>query len=207
MVRGAVHRRACRDGLHNFIALYLRYTTHVVGYVYLLADPWPGFSPSMAYPIDARIDGPQPQSRLTVFFRLILAIPALILAGIFRQVNQIVAFLAWFYCLATGEHEQGNARHQRVAAALRAPDVRVHLPADGPVSDAVGRADALAELGQDLFGRGIASFGLLREDERAVGDDVELGLLAGDRLGVVAVRLQLRREAHGPRVVAASDGQ
>jgi hypothetical protein len=95
------------DGLHNFIAQYLRYTTHVVGYVYLLADPWPGFSPSMAYPIDARIDGPQPQSRLTVFFRLIVAIPALILAGIFRQVNQIVAFLAWFYCLATGNMHRG----------------------------------------------------------------------------------------------------
>jgi hypothetical protein len=95
------------DGLHNFMALYLRYTTHVVGYVYLLADPWPGFSPSMAYPLDARIDGPQPQSRVTVFFRLILAIPALILAGIFRQVNQIVAFLAWFYCLATGRMHKG----------------------------------------------------------------------------------------------------
>jgi hypothetical protein len=95
------------DGLHNFMAQYLRYTTHVVGYVYLLADPWPGFSASMAYPIDARIDGPQPQSRLTVFFRLVLAIPALILAGIFRQVNQIIAFLAWFYCLATGSMNRG----------------------------------------------------------------------------------------------------
>jgi hypothetical protein len=95
------------EGLHNFNAQYLRYTTHVFGYVYLLADPWPGFSASMAYPIDARIDGPQPQSRLTVFFRWILAIPALILAGIFRQVNQIVALLSWFYCLAMGNMNKG----------------------------------------------------------------------------------------------------
>lgn len=95
------------EGLHNFIALYLRYTTHVFGYVYLLGDPWPSFSPSAGYPIDARIAGPQPQSRLTVFFRLILAIPALILAGIFRNVNQIIALLGWFYALATGQMHKG----------------------------------------------------------------------------------------------------
>ncbi len=95
------------DGLHNFMAQYLRYTSHVFGYVYLLADPWPSFSPSDAYPIDARIDGPQPQSRVSVFFRVILAIPALILAGIFRNVNGVVAFLGWFYCLATGHMSKG----------------------------------------------------------------------------------------------------
>ena len=95
------------DGLHNFMAQYLRYTSHVFGYVYLLADPWPSFSPSDPYPIDARIDGPQPQGRLGVFFRLILAIPALILASIFRNVNAIVALLGWFYALATGRMNKG----------------------------------------------------------------------------------------------------
>jgi hypothetical protein len=95
------------DGLHNFIAQYLRYMSHVFGYVYLLADPWPSFSPSEPYPIDARIDGPQPQGRLGVFFRVIVAIPALILANIFRNVNGVVAFLGWFYCLATGHMNKG----------------------------------------------------------------------------------------------------
>jgi hypothetical protein len=95
------------DGLHNFTASYLRYTTHVFGYVYLLADPWPSFSPSDGYPVDARIDGPEPQSRLTVFFRIILAIPALLLAGIFRQVNGLVALLGWFFALATGHMHEG----------------------------------------------------------------------------------------------------
>ena len=59
------------------------------------------------YPIDVRIDGAQPQSRLTVGFRIFLAIPALILSGVFRQVNQIVAFLAWFYALFTGRMNEG----------------------------------------------------------------------------------------------------
>jgi hypothetical protein len=95
------------DGLHNFIAQYLRYSTHVLGYLYLLADPWPSFSPSEPYPIDVRIGGPEPQGRLGVFFRIILAVPALILASIFRNVNGIVAFLGWFYALATGRMSQG----------------------------------------------------------------------------------------------------
>ena len=95
------------NGLHNFNANYLRYTTHVFGYLYLLADPWPPFGGATAYPIDVRVDSPEPQGRLGVFFRVILAIPALILAGVFRQVNGIVAFLGWFYCLAMGRMNEG----------------------------------------------------------------------------------------------------
>ena len=93
-------------GLHNFIAAFVRYSTQVTAYIFLLADPWPPFGGG-AYPIDVRIDPPQPQSRLTVAFRLILAIPAFILASVFRQVNQIVAFLGWFYALATGRMNEG----------------------------------------------------------------------------------------------------
>jgi Domain of unknown function (DUF4389) len=95
------------DGLHDFVAGYLRYLTRVAGYVFLLADPFPPFGSGGSYPIDARIDPAQEQSRLTIFFRLLLAIPALILAGVFRQVNQIVAFLGWFYALATGRMNEG----------------------------------------------------------------------------------------------------
>ncbi len=54
-----------------------------------------------------RVDPPQQQSRLTVFFRVFLAIPALILVYVFRAVNQIVALLAWFYCLALGRMNEG----------------------------------------------------------------------------------------------------
>jgi hypothetical protein len=94
-------------GLHNFDAGFLRYSTRVTGYMFLLADPWPPFSSSQPYPIDVRVDPAGPQSRLTVFFRLVLAIPALILVYVFRTVNQIVAFLAWFYCLALGKMNEG----------------------------------------------------------------------------------------------------
>lgn len=95
------------DGLHNFIAGWLQYATRVTAYVFLLSNPFPPFGPMGTYPVDARIDPPQQQSRLTVFFRGLLAIPALLLTYVFRAVNQIVALLGWFYCLATGHMNEG----------------------------------------------------------------------------------------------------
>jgi hypothetical protein len=94
-------------GLHSFLASYLNYTTHVYGYVLLLANPYPPFSGTASYPVDASIAGPEPQSRLTVFFRLLLAIPALVLTSVFRSVNGIIAFLGWFYALFTGRISLG----------------------------------------------------------------------------------------------------
>lgn len=96
------------DGLHAFLARYLRATTHLYSYVLLLADPWPPFGGAPgSYPVDLRVDAAQKQSRLTVFFRILLAIPALLLSYVFRAVNQLVAFLGWFYCLVTGRMHRG----------------------------------------------------------------------------------------------------
>jgi Domain of unknown function (DUF4389) len=95
------------DALHHFIASYLRYTTHVYSYLLLMADPFPSFSGSVDYPIDVNIAGPETQSRLTVFFRGILAIPAMLLSYVFRLVNQMVGLLTWFYALVTGNAHEG----------------------------------------------------------------------------------------------------
>ena len=95
------------DGLHSFLAKWLRYSTRVNAYILLLADPWPPFSGQGSYPVDVRIDPSAPQSRLAVFFRLLLVIPAAILTYVFRIVNNIVAFLGWFYCLIFGRMHRG----------------------------------------------------------------------------------------------------
>jgi uncharacterized protein DUF4389 len=96
------------DALHAFLARYQRATTHVTAYMLLLADPWPPFAgESGSYPVDLRVDPAAPQSRLTVFFRVFLAIPALLLAYVFRMVNTLVAFLGWFYCLIFGRMHEG----------------------------------------------------------------------------------------------------
>lgn len=67
--------------LHDFVAGYLRYSVHVGAYVFLAADPYPWFRSSGGYPVDLEIDPPQRQSRWTGFFRLFLALPALLLAS------------------------------------------------------------------------------------------------------------------------------
>jgi hypothetical protein len=96
------------EGLHDFLARYQRLTTHVAAYTFLIADPWPPFGGSPGtYPVDLRVDDAAPQSRLTVFFRGLLAIPALVLAYVFRIVNTLIAFLGWFYCLIFGRMHEG----------------------------------------------------------------------------------------------------
>jgi Domain of unknown function (DUF4389) len=95
------------DGLHNFLATFLRYATHVTAYVLLIADPFPGFTGKPGYPIDLEVDPPERQSRLTVFFRSILAIPAMIVANILGYLSRILALFSWFVALVTGRVPQG----------------------------------------------------------------------------------------------------
>jgi hypothetical protein len=95
-------------GIHDFLARYARASTHARAYVLLLADPWPPFGGRPgSYPVDVRIDPPTAQSRLSVFFRLLLGIPAFILTYVFQLVNQALAFVGWFYCLAMGKMSPG----------------------------------------------------------------------------------------------------
>jgi hypothetical protein len=95
------------DGLHDFLAAYLRYTTHVYAYLGIAADPFPSFTGAPGYPVDVEVDPPAPQSRLTVFFRILLAIPALVVTGVLQYLFEIVALLAWFYALFTGRASKG----------------------------------------------------------------------------------------------------
>jgi hypothetical protein len=96
------------DGLHNFLATFLRYTTHVRAYTLLVADPYPQFTGREGtYPIDLEIDPPQPQSRLTVFFRWFLAIPVLLLTNILSNLSQLLAIFSWFIALVLGRVPEG----------------------------------------------------------------------------------------------------
>jgi hypothetical protein len=94
-------------GLHGFIASWLRYATHVYAYVGLLADPYPAFSGSSTYPVDLAVAPPEPQSRVKTFFRIILAIPALIIASVLRYLGFAVAVIGWFAALFLGRMPKG----------------------------------------------------------------------------------------------------
>ena len=68
------------DSMHDFVASYIRYATQVSAYVFLAADPYPWFRCQSDYPVDLEIDPPVRQGRWSGFFRLVLALPALLLA-------------------------------------------------------------------------------------------------------------------------------
>ena len=96
------------DGLHRFLATFARYTTHVRAYVLLIADPYPGFTGKEgSYPIDLEVDPPEPQNRWTVFFRLVLAIPALLLTNILSNLSHLLAVFSWFIALVLGRVPEG----------------------------------------------------------------------------------------------------
>ena len=133
------------QSLHDFLSAYVRYGTHVYGFVLLAANPFPGFAGAEgSYPVDLEIDPPAPQSRWKTAFRIFLAIPALLLTT--ALVNGFgsgggsttttstgseeavywggslglafsIAFFAWFACLVRAR--MPNGFRDALAYALR----------------------------------------------------------------------------------------
>jgi hypothetical protein len=124
------------ESLHGFFCKYIRYVTHLAAYVFLVANPYPGFTGEPGYPVDVTLPpDPEPQRRWTIAVRILLALPALILAGILGTgfhsggggtwessdgtesgtgglatiggVAAVCALLGWFASLATGRMPLG----------------------------------------------------------------------------------------------------
>jgi Domain of unknown function (DUF4389) len=94
--------------LHRFLAAYVRYQNHVYAYLFLISDPYPGFTGQAgSYPVEVRIEAPRPQNRWKVFFRLFLALPAFLLNSAYGSLLSTVAFLGWFACLVDGRMPVG----------------------------------------------------------------------------------------------------
>jgi hypothetical protein len=85
----------------RFASAYVRYTAHLSAFVWLAGNPFPGFvGEPGSYPVDVEVPGGGPQSRWRIFFRLPLAIPALILSGGTNGVLVVTGILGWFVALA-----------------------------------------------------------------------------------------------------------
>jgi hypothetical protein len=108
-------------GLHRFLAAYLRYQTHVLAYLYLTANPFPGLTGQEgSYPVDLSIEGPRRQNRWTVAFRAVVIIPAALVSFAYGSVLGVTAFLGWFYALATGRMPRGLLGAQALALRFSA---------------------------------------------------------------------------------------
>jgi uncharacterized protein DUF4389 len=95
------------EPLHRFLVAYVRYGTQVGAYVNIVADPFPSFVAARGYPVDVDADSPAEQGRLGVAFRLLLAIPALMILNVLQSVLQLVGLFGWVYALATGHMHRG----------------------------------------------------------------------------------------------------
>jgi hypothetical protein len=94
---------------HRFVAAYLRYQLHVLSFLTLAANPFPGFTGTPGrYPLDLVLpEQPQRQRRATTFFRLFLAIPAWAIGAVLLYASFVAAFFTWFVALALGEAPWG----------------------------------------------------------------------------------------------------
>ena len=122
------------EGLHGFSSAYVRYGTHVYGYLLLAASPFPGFTGTEGtYPVDLEIDPPAPQSRWKTAFRILLAIPAILITAVLLSgpgggggssqsgggsdeayvwsssigLAFSIAFFAWFACMVRARMPHG----------------------------------------------------------------------------------------------------
>jgi len=96
------------EDLHLLLARGLRYLTHAFSYLFLVSNPYPTFFGRQgAHPVDLEVEGPDRQRRAVTFFRLILAIPAIVVAYVFFLVMFFVAFIGWFIALVIGRTPKG----------------------------------------------------------------------------------------------------
>ena len=104
--------------LHRFTAAFVRAVTHLTAFLFLVGRQFPGFvGREGGYPIDLTIAPPARQRRLGVLARLVLGLPALLLAMAFAGVALVVGVLCWCTALAIGRVPGGL--RDLGAAALR----------------------------------------------------------------------------------------
>jgi hypothetical protein len=97
------------EGLRNLATFYLRWRVRAVAYTALLRDEYPPFGDE-PYPAELVMDAPAPDAprdRVSVAFRIILAIPHLLAVWILGIVWALATVIAWFAILFTGRHPRG----------------------------------------------------------------------------------------------------
>ena len=98
------------QGLRNLAAFYLRWRVRAVAYTALLRDEYPPFGDG-PYPAELVLEPRDaPRDRLTVGFRIFLAIPQLICVWGLGAVWFFTTLVAWFSILFTGEYPEGLYR-------------------------------------------------------------------------------------------------
>lgn len=91
------------DGLWRFSAFYLRWRVRATAYLMLLRDEYPPFGDA-PYPAELELSPPDgPRNRWTVFFRLILALPHLVVLWVLGVAWVLSTVAGWIAILAIGD--------------------------------------------------------------------------------------------------------
>ena len=101
--------------LWDFAFRYLRWYVYLITYLALLRDEYPPFGDG-PYPVALQLGYPGRQNRLTVFFRLLMALPAAIVLGLVQYAWFVIWVLGWFAILLTGRHPEGLWRFSQGVA-------------------------------------------------------------------------------------------
>ena len=93
--------------LHRFLGAFIRYQAQVSAFLFLVANPFPGFVGARGYPVEPTLPELERQSRWTIGFRHVLIVPALLLTLAFGSALYVVGILGWFAALVTGRMPGG----------------------------------------------------------------------------------------------------
>jgi Domain of unknown function (DUF4389) len=110
--------------LHRFLSAYLRYLVSVYAFLLIVANPFPGFvgAPG-AYPLDTLIEEPVSQNRWSVLFRILLAIPALLIETVYSAIGSLLGSFGWFSSLARGRMPRGMRNAGAMALRYQAQTI------------------------------------------------------------------------------------
>jgi len=115
---GALFTGRVPDNMQRFLTKALRYYSNIQGYAYLLTSRWPGFV------FDAKPDDQVTIEvdhvnlrRWSVFFRFILAYPAMLVGTLLGSGSYPLLVLMWLWGVVSGR--EPRAFHQAAALVLR----------------------------------------------------------------------------------------
>jgi len=92
------------EGLWKLAAFYLRWRVRAVAYLMLLRDEYPPFGDG-EYPAELTLTMPDgKRDRLTVAFRLLLALPHIIILSVLSLLWLLTTVVAWFVVLVSGRY-------------------------------------------------------------------------------------------------------
>lgn len=94
-------------GIRQFTLFFMRWRVRALAYLMLLEDAYPPFG-DQPYPASIEIVDPVgPRDRVTVAFRIILAIPQFIVLAFVMLGWCVTTIVAWFAIVLTGDYPEG----------------------------------------------------------------------------------------------------